>query len=119
MLVRGSVTSPPSPNPGPAARRRRPPDAEAVRAGGFYDYGVHDAQVLTHSPAASVRRPRVSDESQAVGPTADELRLLHIYAAKHLGSVPAAPPRSPSTQGGLRAFDNREATAQDVVVHTL
>lgn len=24
---------------------------------GFYDYGVHDAQVLTHSPVASVRRP--------------------------------------------------------------
>ena len=50
---------------------------------GFYDYGVHDAQVLTHSPAASVRRPRVSDESQAVGLTADELRLLLIYAAQH------------------------------------
>jgi len=50
---------------------------------GFYDYGVHDAQVLTHSPAALVRRPRVSDESQAVGLTADELRLLLIYAAQH------------------------------------
>lgn len=50
---------------------------------GFYDYGVHDAQVLTHSPAASVRRPRVSDESQAVGLTADELRLLLICAAQH------------------------------------
>lgn len=50
---------------------------------GFYDYGVHDAQVLTHSPAASVRRPRVSDESQAVGLTADELRLLLMYAAQH------------------------------------
>src|SRR3954468_17601665 len=50
---------------------------------GFNDYGVHDAQVLTHSPAASVRRPRVSDEPQAVGLTADELRLLLIYAAQH------------------------------------
>jgi integrase/recombinase XerD len=50
---------------------------------GFYDYGVHDAQVLTHSPAASVRRPRVSDESQAIGLTSDELRLLLIYAAQH------------------------------------
>jgi site-specific recombinase XerC len=50
---------------------------------GFYDYGVHGAQVLAHSPAASVRRPRVSDESQAVGLTANELRLLLIYAAQH------------------------------------
>src|SRR3954466_1945790 len=50
---------------------------------GFYDYGVHDTQVLTHSPVASVRRPKVSDESQAVGLTADELRLLLIYAAQH------------------------------------
>src|SRR3954447_16759322 len=49
---------------------------------GFYDYGVHDAQVLTHSPAASIRRPKVSDESQAVGLTADQLRLLLIYAAQ-------------------------------------
>jgi site-specific recombinase XerD len=49
---------------------------------GFYDYGVHDAEVLTHSPAASVRRPRVSDESQAVGLTADELRLLLVYAGQ-------------------------------------
>lgn len=50
---------------------------------GFYDYGVHDAQVLTHSPAASVRRPRVSDESQAIGLTADELRLLLVCATQH------------------------------------
>ena len=48
---------------------------------GFYDFGVHDAQVLTHSPVASVRRPRVSDESQAVGLTADELRRLLAAAA--------------------------------------
>lgn len=50
---------------------------------GFYDYGVHDAQVLTHSPVASVRRPRVSDESQAIGLTADELRRLLAAAAAH------------------------------------
>jgi site-specific recombinase XerD len=50
---------------------------------GFYDYGVHDARVLTHSPAASVRRPKVSDESQAVGLTADELRRLLAAAAAH------------------------------------
>jgi site-specific recombinase XerD len=50
---------------------------------GFYDYGVHDAQVLTHSPAASVRRPKVSDESQAIGLTAEELRRLLAAAASH------------------------------------
>jgi integrase/recombinase XerD len=48
---------------------------------GFYEFGVHDAQVLTHSPVASVRRPRVSDDSQAVGLTADELRRLLAAAA--------------------------------------
>src|SRR3954447_6821073 len=50
---------------------------------GFYDFGVHDAEVLTHSPVASVRRPRVSDDSQAVGLTADELRRLLATAAAH------------------------------------
>ncbi|MGY5884199.1 tyrosine-type recombinase/integrase [Modestobacter lacusdianchii] len=50
---------------------------------GFYDYGVHDAGVLTHSPVASVRRPKVSDDSQAIGLTADELRRLLAAAAAH------------------------------------
>ena len=50
---------------------------------GFYDFGVHDAGVLTHSPVASVRRPKVSDESQAVGLTADELRRLLAAAVAH------------------------------------
>jgi integrase/recombinase XerD len=49
----------------------------------FYDYGVHDAQVLTHSPVASVRRPRVADDSQAVGLTSEELRRLLTTAAAH------------------------------------
>ncbi|GAB3598451.1 tyrosine recombinase XerC [Kineococcus gypseus] len=49
----------------------------------FYDYGIHDAEVLTHSPVASVRRPKVSDESQAVGLTAEELRRLLATAAEH------------------------------------
>src|SRR3954469_3654244 len=50
---------------------------------GFYDFGVHDAEVLTHSPIASVRRPKVSDDSQAVGLTADELRRLLTVAREH------------------------------------
>lgn len=50
---------------------------------GFYDYGVHDAGVLAHSPVAAVRRPRVSDESSAVGLTAGELRRLLAAATAH------------------------------------
>jgi integrase/recombinase XerD len=50
---------------------------------GFYDFGVHDAEVLTHSPVASVRRPRVSDESAAVGLTTDQLQRLLTTAATH------------------------------------
>jgi integrase/recombinase XerD len=50
---------------------------------GFYDFGVHDAGVLTHSPVASVRRPRVSDESQAVGLTVEQLQHLLSIAAQH------------------------------------
>jgi len=50
---------------------------------GFYDYGLHDAGVLTHSPVASVRRPKVADESQAVGLTAEELKRLLAAAAAH------------------------------------
>src|SRR3954447_3906918 len=50
---------------------------------GFYDFGAHDAEVLTHSPVASVRRPKVSDDSQAVGLTSDELRRLLTAAAAH------------------------------------
>jgi len=78
---------PPPHHPAPAPHRpaRRPATvARKLSAlAGFYDYGVHDAQVLTHSPAASVRRPRVSDESQAIGLTADELRRLLAAAAAH------------------------------------
>jgi integrase/recombinase XerD len=49
----------------------------------FYDYGVHEAGVLTHSPVASVRRPRVSDESQAVGLTREEVHRLITVATEH------------------------------------
>jgi integrase len=65
----------PPPHHHPTAGHRRP---QALRAGGFYDFGVHDAQLLTHSPAANVR---ISDESAAIGLTADELRRLLATAA--------------------------------------
>ena len=79
---------------------------------GFYDFGVHDAQVLTHSPVASVRRPRVSDESQAVGLTADELRRL-------LTAATADSPRSAAllallTFCGLRISEVLGADVRDV-----
>lgn len=72
----------------PQSRTRRPASPATVARklsalSGFYDYGVHDAEVLTHSPVASVRRPKVSDESQAIGLTADELRRLLTAAASH------------------------------------
>jgi integrase/recombinase XerD len=72
----------------PQPRTGRPASAATVARklsalAGFYDYGVHNAGVLTHSPAASVRRPKVSDESQAVGLTADELRRLLTAANAH------------------------------------
>lgn len=72
----------------PQPRTRRPASPATVARklsalAGFYDFGVHDAQVLTHSPVASVRRPRVSDESAAVGLTADQLRRLLTAAAAH------------------------------------
>ena len=49
----------------------------------FYEFGVHDAEVLTYSPVASVRHPKVLDDSQAVGLTSDELRRLPATAAAH------------------------------------
>lgn len=50
---------------------------------GFYDFGIRDAQVLTHSPIANVRRPHVSDESQAIGLTPEQLRHLLSAATRH------------------------------------
>jgi len=73
-------------DPQPATGRPASPATVARKLSalsGFYDFGVHDAQVLTHSPVASVRRPRVSDESAAVGLTADELRRLLAAAVTH------------------------------------
>lgn len=72
----------------PQGRHGRPASPATVARrlsalSGFYEYGVHDAEVLTHSPVASVRRPRVSDESQAVGLTAAEMRVLLETAERH------------------------------------
>ncbi|WP_432531161.1 tyrosine-type recombinase/integrase [Kineococcus auxinigenes] len=72
----------------PQARTARPASAATIARrlsalSRFYDYAIHDAELLTHSPVASVRRPRVSDESQAVGLTAEQLRRLLRAAGEH------------------------------------
>ncbi len=72
----------------PQPRTGRPASAATVARklsalSGFYDYGMHDAEVLTHSPVASVRRPKVTDESQAIGLTPDELKRLLAAADAH------------------------------------
>ena len=72
----------------PTARTGRPASAATVArrlsaVAGFYSYAVHDAGVLTSSPAASVRRPRVSNDSSTVGLTADQMRDLLTAAAAH------------------------------------
>ena len=46
-------------------------------------------EVITYSPMAHVRRPKVSDESATLGPDRDEARRL-LDTASRLGRVPAA-----------------------------
>jgi integrase/recombinase XerD len=74
-----------SSRPGP--RTGRPVSAATLARrlsalAGFFAYGI-DAQVLVHSPVAAVRRPKVSDESQASGLNADQLRRLLQAATGH------------------------------------
>src|SRR4051812_6466012 len=78
---------------------------------GFYGYGVHDAGVLIHSPVASIRRPRVSEESQAIGLTADELRRLLATASAH--SPRSAALVSVLTFCGLRISEALGADVRD------
>src|SRR3954453_19898795 len=106
----GHMTSEPHPRPG------RPASAATVARklsalSGFYTFGVHDAGVLTHSPAASVRRPKVSDESQAIGLTADELRRLLAAATTH--SRRSAALVSVLTFCGLRISEALGAAVRD------
>ena len=100
----------------PQPRTGRPASAATVARklsalSGFYTYGVHDAGVLTHSPAASVRRPKVSDESQAVGLTADELKRLLAAASAH--SPRSAALVSVLTFCGLRVSEALGADVRD------
>jgi site-specific recombinase XerC len=100
----------------PQPRTGRPATAATVARklsalAGFYDYGVHDAGVLTHSPVASVRRPKVSDESQAIGLTADELKRLLAAAVEH--SPRSAALVSVLTFCGLRISEALGADVRD------
>jgi integrase/recombinase XerD len=100
----------------PQPRTGRPASAATIARklsalSGFYDYGLHDAQVLTHSPVASVRRPKVSDESQAIGLTADELKRLLAAAAVH--SPRSAALVSVLTFCGLRISEALGADVRD------
>src|SRR3954447_25447470 len=100
----------------PQPRTGRPASAATVARklsalAGFYDYGLHDAGVLTHSPAASVRRPKVSDESQAIGLTAEELRRLLAAANAH--SPRSAALVSVLTFCGLRISEALGADVRD------
>src|ERR1700689_5146209 len=65
-----------------------------VRSPGFYRYGVEE-ELLDHSPAAHVRRPRLDYESHVIGLDSNEFGALLVAAglgsaAEHaLTSLPA------------------------------
>lgn len=79
--VRLQTTEPLPTTGGPAAAATVARRLSAVAK--FYDYAIHDAEVLTYSPVGNVRRPKVSDESSPVGLSADELRRVIAAAATH------------------------------------
>lgn len=82
-----SLTTSPQPATGrPAAAATVARRLSAVAT--FYDYAIHDAEVISYSPVANVRRPPVADDSSTTGLSADELRRLLTEASRHSG-----PPR--------------------------
>ncbi len=71
----------------PLPRTRRPLAASSITrrlsaVSACYDYGI-GVQVLSFSPVANVRRPKVSDDSATVGLSADELAALLDAADAH------------------------------------
>jgi integrase/recombinase XerD len=72
----------------PQPRTGRPASAATVArrlsaVAKFYNYAIHDAEVISYSPVANVRRPPVSEESSTRGLSADELRRLLTEASRH------------------------------------
>lgn len=72
---------------------------------GFYRYAVEE-ELLDHSPAAHVRRPRIDYESHATGLDRNELGALLVAAglgtAAEPALVPARAERPASIGGGRR-----------------
>jgi site-specific recombinase XerD len=109
LWVRHPTTEPQSRTGRPAAPATVARTLSALS--GFYEFGVHDAEVLTHSPVASVQRPRVADDNRAVGLTSDELR-------RPLATAAARSPRSAAlatllTFRGLRISEALGADIRD------
>ncbi len=63
----------------PGAAPGRPSPAACARSPGFYKYAAEE-DLLEHSPAAHVRRPRLDYESCAVGLDRNELGALLVAA---------------------------------------
>src|SRR3989440_10342804 len=75
---------------------------------GFYRYAVEE-ELLTSSPAAHVRRPRVDYEPHAVALDRNELGALLVAAG--LGPAPEhAPIARAQSAGTKRRFQDREAS---------
>jgi integrase/recombinase XerD len=49
----------------------------------FHDYGMREVELIEHSPVANVRRPKVSEDSPAIGLDAAELDRLLTAAEAH------------------------------------
>jgi hypothetical protein len=81
---------------------------------GFYKYAVEE-ELLEHSPAAHVRRPRLDDESHATGLDRNELGALLVAAG--LGPAPEHALISLLALNGLRVSEatgaNTEALGQE------
>lgn len=75
----------------------------------FYEYGIRDVELLTYSPVANARRPKVSEDSPTTGVDAAGLDKL-LTAAEH-ESLTAAALMSLLIYNGLRIA---EALACDV-----
>ena len=67
------------PRPGSEGRARATITRRLCTIAGFYKYAVEE-ELLKHSPAAHVRRPRLNYESHATGLDRNELGALLVAA---------------------------------------
>src|SRR5258708_17635261 len=94
---------PGGPRPGPGSATRR-----LCTIAGFYKYAVEE-DLLDHSPAAHVRRPRLDYESHATGLDRNELGAMLVAAG--LGTAAEHALISLLALNGLRVS---EATGADI-----